>query len=277
MSEPKTAMTPELEILKAKLKATWMAGDFGQIAKAYSPGAAEFIERLDLQSGEKVLDVACGAGNSAIPAARAGAIVTGVDLAPNLVEQARENAKVSGLNCQFDEGDAEALAYEDGSFDTVITMFGAMFAPQPDKVGNELMRVCRSGGRIAMANWTPTGFVGKMFKLMSSFVPPPNMPSPVLWGDEATVRERFKEGISNLQLKRRMITFNYHFSPMDVVEHFRKYYGPTQKAFDALDGDKEKQMALRRELENLWEINNQATDGTTSVESEYLEVVANCE
>jgi SAM-dependent methyltransferase len=274
MSEPKTAMTPEMETLKTKLKATWMAGDFGQIAKAYTPGAAEFIARLNLQSGEKVLDVACGAGNTSIPAARTGAIVTGVDIAPYLVEQARENAKAEGLNCQFDEGDAEALSYADGSFDVVVTMFGAMFAPRPEKVAEELTRVCRSAGRIAMANWTPQGFVGQMFKLTGSYVPPPAMPSPVLWGDEGSVSERLKDGISDLQLNRRLITFNFPFSPAEVVEHFRIYYGPTNKAFIALDGDQDKQTALRRDLQNLWEENNKATDGTTSIESEYLEVIA---
>ncbi|MCA1624814.1 MAG: class I SAM-dependent methyltransferase [Acidobacteria bacterium] len=274
MNEPKMAMSPEMEALKTKLKATWTAGDFGQIAQSYAPGAAEFIERLDLQSGEKVLDVACGTGNLSIPAARAGASVTGVDIAPNLIEQARKIAESEGVNCQFDEGDAEALPYADGSFDTVITMFGAMFAPRPNKVAEELMRVCRSSGRIAMANWTPTGFIGKMFKLTGSYVPPPNMPSPVLWGDEAAVRERLKEGISDLQLNRRMITFNFPFSPKEVVEFFRTYYGPTQKAFAALDRDKDKQTALRRELENLWEEHNKATGGATAVESEYLEVIA---
>ena len=274
MSEPKTSMSPEMETLKTKLRATWMAGDFGQIARAYSPGAAEFIERLDLQSGEKVLDVACGTGNLSIPAARAGAIVTGVDIAPNLVEQAREIAKTEGLHCRFDEGDAEALPYADSSFDTVITMFGAMFAPRPEKVAEELTRVCRSGGRIAMANWTPTGFIGKMFKLTASFVPPPNMPSPMLWGDETVVRGRLNEEIGDLQLNRRLITFNFAFSPPEVVEFFRTYYGPTQKAFAALDGNQEKQTALRRELESLWAEHNKATDGTMTVESEYLEVIA---
>ncbi len=252
MSEPTTDITPEMETLKTKLKATWMAGDFGQIAQAYTPGAAEFIARLHLRSGEKVLDVACGAGSSAIPAARAGAIVTGVDIAPNLVEQARENAKAEGLNCQFDEGDAEALDYADASFDVVVTMFGAMFAPRPERAAEELVRVCRSGGRIAMANWTPTGFVGKTFKLMALYVPPPNIPLPVLWGDEATVSRRLQDGIAGLALNRRLITFNFPFSPKEVVEHFRTYFGPAQKAFDALEDDKDKQTALRRDLDNLW-------------------------
>jgi ubiquinone/menaquinone biosynthesis C-methylase UbiE len=274
MSEAKTATTHEMEALKTKLKATWSAGDFGQIAQSYTSSAAKFIERLNLQPGEKVLDVACGTGNTAIPAAKKGAIVTGIDIAPNLIEQARARAEAEGLNCQFEEGDAEALSFADGSFDVVVTMFGAMFAPRPDKVAKELVRVCRSGGRIAMANWTPTGFAGKMFKLMASFVPPPDMPSPVLWGDETVVSERLKNGIADLQMNRRIVTFNYPFSPKEVVEHFHNYFGPTQKAFDALEGDEEKQTALRRELENIWEEHNQADDGTTVVESEYLEVVA---
>src|SRR5688572_29957563 len=128
MSEAKTAMTPEMEALKTKLKATWSAGDFGQIAQSYTSSAAKFIERLNLQTGEKVLDVACGTGNTAIPAAKKGAIVTGIDIAPNLIEQARARAEAEGLNCQFEEGDAEALSFADGSFDVVVTMFGAMFA-----------------------------------------------------------------------------------------------------------------------------------------------------
>jgi ubiquinone/menaquinone biosynthesis C-methylase UbiE len=275
MSETKTAMSPEMANLKTKLKATWTAGDFGQIAQSYKAGSAEFIERLSLKAGEKVLDVACGTGNTAIPAARTGALVTGVDIAPNLLEQARQRAILESVNCQFDEGDAEDLPYSTGSFETVITMFGAMFAPRPEKVAEELIRVCRSGGRIVMANWTPQGFVGQIFKRTAAHVPPPpNMPSPPLWGDEATVRERLKDGISELQLNRRMITFTYPFSPEEVVEFFRQYYGPTQKAFAALDSDQEKQMALRRDLEELWRENNQATDGTTSYESEYLEIIA---
>jgi SAM-dependent methyltransferase len=275
MSEAQTAMSPEMEALKTKLKATWSAGDFGQIARAYLPGAAEFIARLNLQTGEKVLDVGCGAGSTALPAARAGAIVTGVDIAPNLVEQARANAEAEGLkNCRFDEGDAEALDYQTGSFDTIVSIFGAMFAPRPEKVAAELIRVCRSGGRIVMANWTPRSFVGQMLKINTLHIPPPNMPSPVLWGDEATVRERLKDGITGLEFNRRSMTFIFPFSPVEAVEHFRKFYGPTQKTFQALEGDAEKQAALRRDLEKHWTENNLAADGTTQIESEYLEVVA---
>src|SRR5215212_792835 len=268
-----TAMTSELAALKTRLRATWIAGDFGQIAKYYVSDAENFVKRLDLKPGMKVLDVACGTGNTALPEARTGAIVTGVDLAPNLVEQARENARREGLKVQFDEGDAEALPYDDASFDAVVSMFGAMFAPRPELVAAELKRVCRPGGFIAMANWTPSGFIGQMFKTTASHVPPPpGMSSPVLWGVEETVRERFGEGISKLETRLQKITWAFPFSPAEIVEHFRLYYGPTQKAFAALD--EEKQAALRKDLEQVWGTHNQATDGTIRVEAEYLEVVA---
>jgi ubiquinone/menaquinone biosynthesis C-methylase UbiE len=268
-----TGAAADLANLKTRLRATWIAGDFGQIAKAYTSEAEAFVNRMNLKPGTKVLDVACGTGNVALPAARAGAVVTGVDIAPNLVEQARENAKGEGLDIQFDEGDAEALPYDDGSFDVVATMFGAMFAPRPELIAAELKRVCRPGGSIVMANWTPTGFIGQMFKTMTSHVPPPaGMPSPLLWGVHENVRQRFGEGISRLEAKPQMCRFTFPFSPAEVVEHFRKYYGPTQKAFGAID--ESKQAALRKDLEQLWSSNNSASDGTTIVDSEYLEVLA---
>jgi SAM-dependent methyltransferase len=267
------ATSSEMDALKTKLRATWISGDFGQIARYYTRDAESFINRLNLKPGMKVLDVACGTGNLALPAARAGAEVTGVDIAPNLVEQARENAKREGLNVKFDEGDAEALPYEDASFDAVITMFGAMFAPRPELVAAELKRVCRPGGFIAMANWTPSGFIGQMFKTNSAHVPPPpGMPSPVLWGVEETVRERLGEGISKLETKLQNVNWVFPFSPAEVVEHFRLYYGPTQKAFGALD--ESKQAALRKDLDQLWETHNRAIDGSTVVDAQYLEVIA---
>ena len=268
-----TTLSPEMEALKAKLKATWTAGDFGQIAKSYAPGAAEFVDRLNLQPGERVLDVACGTGNLTIPAAKSGASVIGQDFAPNLLEQGRAWAKAEGLPIQFDENDAEALPYTDASFDTDITMFGAMFTPRPDVVAAELARTCQPGGRIAMANWTPGGFIGQMLKIVGKHVPPaPGMPSPVLWGDEATARERLNGSVSNLQLTRRSITFNFPFAAPEVVECFRLYYGPTYKAFGTLD--EKGQAALRQELEQHWSAHNQSKNGVTRVESEYLEVVA---
>lgn len=268
-----SSVSPEMESLKTRLKGMWMAGDFGEVAKVIEASANEFIDRLNLKPGELVLDVACGSGNLAIPAARAGAIVTGVDIATNLIEQARARAAAEGLSIRFDEGDAESLPYGDAEFDVVVTMYGAMFAPRPELVAAELVRVCRPGGRIAMANWTPEGFIGQMFKITGKHVPPPaNMPSPIKWGDEATVRERLHEGIADLQLTKRICAFKYPFSPAEVVESFRMYYGPTQRAFASLDD--EKQAALRSDLEQLWSEHNQASDNTTHVDGEYLEVVA---
>jgi SAM-dependent methyltransferase len=264
---------PEMEALKTRLKGMWMAGDFGEIARIIETAGEEFIARLNLKPGDRVLDVACGTGNLAIPAARAGAIVTGADIATNLLEQAHARAESEGLKIQFDEGDAENLPYADSAFDVVATMYGAMFAPRPELVAAELTRVCRAGGRIAMANWTPEGFIGQMFKVTGKHVPPPpNMPSPLKWGDEETVRARLSEGIADLQMTRQMCAFKYPFSPAEVVEFFRMYYGPTQRAFGALDSPA--QATLRADLERLWTEHNQATDNTTHVEGEYLEVVA---
>ena len=271
--EKAAELTPEMAALKAKLKATWESGDYGHFAKYMEGGAKEFLSRITVEPGTRVLDVACGAGQTAIPLARAGAKVTGLDLASNLVEQARARAKAENLDAHFDEGDAEILPYEDASFDVVISLIGAMFAPRPDLVTAELKRVCKPGGKIIMGNWTPAGFIGQMFKIIGQHVPPsPLMVPPVKWGDEETVRGRFKEDISNLKLSRRLYTFKYPFSPAEVVEFFRTYYGPTVKAFAALDG--EKQAALHQDLTQLWTAHNQATDGTTYVEAEYLEIVA---
>ena len=220
-----------------------------------------------------MLDVACGAGQVSIPAARAGARVTGVDIATNSIEQAHARAQDGGLDVRFDEGDVEMLPYEDASFDLVVSLIGAMFAPRPERVAAEMVRVCRSGERIVMANWTPEGFVGQMFKIIGKHVPPPPlMPSPLLWGDEATVRERLRDGVAELQLTKRQYPFHYPFHPSEVVAHFRTYYGPMNRAFTALDPPG--QEALRRDLEQLWTEHNRAADGTTRYESEYLEVVA---
>jgi SAM-dependent methyltransferase len=268
---PSTIVEPDA--LTARTKATWMAGDFGKIAQAYEPGAAEFIARLHLQPGARVLDVACGTGNLAIPAARSGAQVTGIDIAPNRIEQAQAWARSEGLSIAFEEGDAEQMPYPDHSFDAVVTMFGAMFAPRPDKTASELLRVCQSGGRIAMANWTRDGFIGQLFKTMVKHVPPvPGVPSPLLWGNEATVAERLGDGVADLRCTPRTITFHFPFRPAATVEYFRTYYGPTQRAFAALDA--EKQEALRSELEQLWAQHNRSGNGVTQVDSTYLEVIA---
>lgn len=267
------AITPEMETLKARLKATWMAGDYGLIAKSTESGAEEFINRLALQPGTRLLDVACGSGNLVIVAAHIGATATGVDIAPNLLEEGRERAKAEGLTIQFDEGDAEQLPYPDAAFNVVVSMFGAMFAPRPELAAAELVRVCRSGGRIAMANWTPAGFGGQVLKAVAKHVPPPpGVPPPTQWGDEAIVRERLHDGIADLQTTKLICPIKYPFPPSEVVEFFRMYFGPVNRAFAALDEDG--QAALRRDLEQLWSAHNRAEDGSTHVEGEYLEVIA---
>lgn len=268
-----TTLSPEMEALKGKLKATWMAGDYGHFATSLEPPALDFLKQLAIPPGTRMLDVACGAGQIAIPAARAGVRVTGVDIAANLIEQARARAQAENLDVRFDEGDAEALPYDDASFDMVVSLIGAMFAPRPDRVAAELVRVCRPGGRIVMANWTPEGHVGQMFKTVGKHVPPPPlMVSPVKWGDEATVRERFRDGTAQVSTTTQFYAMTYPFSPAEVVEFFRAYYGPTNRAFTALDA--EGSQALRQDLEALWSKNNRATDGSTHVEAEYLHVTA---
>jgi SAM-dependent methyltransferase len=271
MSQPAV----DIDALKGRLKATWMAGDFGLIARSYEAGAAEFVRRLGLAPGTRVLDVACGTGNLALPAARSGADVTGVDIATNLLEQARSRAAAEGLTARFDEGDAEKLPYPDAGFDAVISMFGVMFAPRPELSAAELLRVCRPGGTIALANWTPGGFIGQMFKTIAGHVPPPaGVPSPIQWGIEAKVRERLGSGATDLQTSPRMIAFEFPLEPAAVVEFWRVYYGPTNRAFEALAADPARQAALRADLERLWSGHNRAAGGSTRVESEYLEVTA---
>jgi SAM-dependent methyltransferase len=267
-----TTADSELARLKAKLKATWMSGDFDKIAQLISAGGAEFMARLPITPGARLLDVACGTGNLSFPAARAGAVVTGIDIAPNLLETARRRAQAEGLAIQFDEGDAEALPYADAAFDEIVTMFGAMFAPQPQLVVAELARVSAPGALLAMANWTPAGFIGQVFKITGRHVPPPPMPSPLLWGDEATVRERLRDDFTDLRFVTTALFMDFPMTPAAAVEFFRTWYGPTQRAFAALD--EAGQAALRRDLEQLWSEHNRATDGTTSIPAEYLEVTA---
>jgi SAM-dependent methyltransferase len=220
-----------------------------------------------------VLDAACGTGNAAIPAARAGAYVTGVDIAPNLIEAARERARHARLNIRFDEGDVEDLPYADGSFDLVVSMFGAIFAPRPERAAAELIRVCKPDGQIAMANWTPRGFIGRQHEIIDRYLPAlPGAVSPLEWGNEATLRQRFGDGVTALRATAVMATLHYPFSAAETVEFFRIHFGPAQRAFAALS--EARQADLRRDLEDFYERHNGATDGTTVVEAEYLEVVA---
>jgi 2-polyprenyl-3-methyl-5-hydroxy-6-metoxy-1,4-benzoquinol methylase len=262
----------DLEMIKAGSRQTWMDGDYGKIAKSIESAAEEFVARRSIAPGMRVLDVACGNGNVAIPAARAGAEVIGIDIAPNLIEQARQRAKEESVHVTFEVGDVEDLPFRDAEFDLVLTMFGAMFAPRPEKAAEEMLRVCRSGGTLAMANWTPAGFAGQMFRLVGGYVPPPAVPAPTLWGQEQVVRERLQVGTARIDTWLANAEIHYPFAPQDVVNHFREFFGPVRNAFAALP--ERERPALERDLVVLWAEHNRATDGTTWVNSEYLEVVA---
>jgi SAM-dependent methyltransferase len=267
---------PSIDQIKNSMRATWMAGDFGEIAKNTERAAEGFVSRLNVPSGSRVLDIACGSGNLAIPLARGGADVTGVDIAPNLLEQARARASAENLKATFDEGDAEQLPYADASFDVVVSMFGAMFAPRPELVVSEAARVLKPGGVLAMANWNPASFTGEMFKIGAKHVPPPpGVQPPVLWGDEGTVRQRLASKFRNIETKLIPIEFDLPYDPAGSVAYFRKYFGPTQVAFSRLD--EAGQAAFAADLVALWSKANIASDPElhTVIKNEYLQVTAN--
>ena len=264
--------THEINQLKTRLKTTWMTGDYDTFSRYMETDAHLFFRRIGVHRGASLLDVGCGAGQLALIAARDGVKVTGCDIAPNWIERARSRAKAEGLNVIFDEGDAEALPYADASFDVVASLVGAMFAPRPELVAAEMTRVCRPGGKIAMANWTPKGFIGQMFKTIAKYIAPNGMPSPALWGDEATVRQRLCDGIADVKCTPRFYQFEYPFPPEAVVDFFREHYGPMAKAFASLNSAG--QDKLKAELVALWSSNNRAEGTGTLVDAEYLEVIA---
>lgn len=271
MSTTFITATPEQKA-RARSKATWESGDFGVVAKYIEPAAAEFMSRLPLRPGQRVLDVACGTGNLATLAARAGCTTTGLDIAVNLLSQARARANAENLQIDFREGDAESLPFPDNHFDAVVSMFGVMFTAHPDLAASELVRVCRPGSFIALANWTPQGLIGENFRIVARHVaPPPNAISPLLWGDEATVRERLAPHARELRLTPRIARMHYPFSPAQTVEFFRQFYGPTLRAFASLDDAA--RTRLRDDLEAMFATHNKATDGSTEVHAEYLEVI----
>jgi ubiquinone/menaquinone biosynthesis C-methylase UbiE len=271
---PTAEFDPTLANLKAKLRAAWMDGDYAGFSAYMKPGATKILAGWRIEPGVRLLDVACGAGQTAIPAAKTGARVTGVDIASNLIEVARKQAASDRLHVQFDEGDAEDLPYPDGAFDVVISLIGAMFAPHPEKVASELARVCRSGGPLHMANWTPDGMVGQMFKVVAKHVPPPHgMVPPVLWGDGATVCNRLSNGFTDIKVVRKYYpSWSYPFDVRGVVEYFRTAYGPVKRAFGSLDHAG--QQRLREDLEAVFSTHSGIQNGTTVLQAEYLDVSA---
>ena len=260
-----------IESIKARQKATWETGDFGQLARLSMPAAEEFMARVDVRPGMRVLDAACGTGNLAVIAARRGAHVAGLDIASNLIAQARERAQAERLAIEFTEGDVEAMPYTDAQFDLVFSMHGVMFAPRPDRVLGELHRVLRPGGGMALASWTPTGFIGKTYDVFARYLPPNGLPSPLLWGDEPTLRARVQHGFNNLRFEKRLAQLQFPFNPAATVSFLRRYYGPTQAAFNSLAPTA--QDALMRDLVELQSQGNVSRrPDETITPSEYLEL-----
>lgn len=263
---------PDMSAIKERMHKIWTSGDFARIGNRMVIVGELLCEAVDLRSGNEVLDVATGSGNTALSAARRFCQVSGMDLDPESIEHARRRAAVEGMDIAFEVGDAEDLSYPDASFDAVLSTFGVMFCPNQEKAANELLRVSRPGGKIGLANWTPDGFIGNMLRTVGKHVPPPpGVKPPPLWGTEERLRELFGEGISSLETKRRTYNFTYP-SAEHFVEWFRNYYGPTVRAFAALEP--EGQDALARDLEELLESWNTADDGTLVAPSDYLEAVA---
>lgn len=228
-----STMTPDLTAVTTRQQAAWSAGDYSIVGARISLSSEHLIDTADLVSGSDVVDVACGPGNAALAAARAGCRVTGVDYVPSLLERARVRAGVEGFDIDFRTGDAQALPLEDESFDAAISVFGVMFAPDHHATASELLRVTRPGGTIALANWTPDGFVGDLFRTVASHVPPPPGVSPgVLWGDEAHLEELFGAGAAAIRNHRRTYVFRYP-SAQAFAEEFGRFYGPVNKALEA--------------------------------------------
>ncbi len=270
-----TANRQDLSAVKAKMKATWEDGDYASFAQYMEAGAVEILDGWDITPSQHLLDVGCGSGQSALPAAHHGHRVTGIDIAENLIEHARKRALFEGLDARFDVGDAEDLPYPDNRFDVAISMIGAMFAPQPDKVVAELARVIRPGGRLYMANWTPRGMPAQMFQCIARHVPPPaGFIPPVLWGDEDTVYERLQGEFTDIQLTRRTYPqWHYPFDAAELVELFRTRFGPVKRAFEVIEAPERD--TLRRQLENIYATNSkQRGTGLTITGGEYLEVIA---
>ena len=267
----------DLHHLQDKMRAPWEAGDFGAIARTIgAPEAESFAARLKIDPGAKVLDVACGTGGITLPLARQGAVITGLDITPRLLDEARARASDEGLNVHFDEGFAEQLPYSDVSFDVVVSMFGVMFSPSPESVSSEMARVLKPGGRLALANWTPSGFSGKFTEVVGPYLPPSpvSMTAPFLWGEEATVRNRLEAGFAFIETDRIRTAWDLPMSAQDAAKFFMKNSGPFQLLLPSLQPSRRD--ALVQDFEQFWIRNNRAeeSEGHTLIDNEYLQTIA---
>jgi SAM-dependent methyltransferase len=272
MTETLEPTTTDFATIKQRQQQTWASGDFHAVAARIMLVAEHLCDTADLHAGWRVLDVATGSGNAAIAAARLGCEAVGIDYVPALLERGRRRAAAEGLEVELLEGDAEALPFADAFFDAVTSVFGAMFAPDHARAAAELLRVCRPGGKIALASWTPDGFIGELFRTQAAHVPPPpGVPSPMLWGTEAHLRELFGDGIAWLEVEERTFTWRFR-SADEFVAFFKRWYGPTLKAFAALQGDGHD--ALERDLVELARRYDRLGAGAIAIPSTYTEAVA---
>ncbi len=269
---PATSTTADFEAIKTRQRGTWSSGEYAVIGTTLQITGEMLCEAVDVAAGERVLDVAAGNGNATLAAARRGCEVTASDYVPALLDGTRARAAAEGLTIDVREADAEAMPFADATFDVVLSTFGVMFTPHQERAAVELVRVCRPGGRIGLANWTPDGFVGQMFKIVGRYAAPPaGVRSPLEWGTEARLAELFGTNVRTLDVERRHFVFRYR-SAEHWLDTFRDYYGPTHKAFAALDG--EGQVAFEHDLVALANEHNTSSTGTLRIPSEYLEVVA---
>ena len=261
----------DLGAVKTRQQAAWSAGNYAVVGTTLQIVGENLCEALDLRAGSRVLDVAAGNGNATLAAARRWCDVTSTDYVSSLLESGRARAQAEGHTIQFQEADAENLPFPDASFDAVMSTFGVMFTPNQDKAASEIARVCKPGGRIGLANWTPESFIGQLFKTIGRYIPPaPGVKSPGLWGTNARLEELFGKTAQEIRTISREFTFRYR-SPTHWIEVFRTYYGPMNKTFGALDA--EKQAAFTQDLLTLMESRNRSGDRTLVLPSEYLEVV----
>ncbi len=261
----------DLEALKARQRAAWSSGDYSIIGTTLQIVGEQLCEALDVRAGQRVLDVAAGNGNVSLAAARRGCVVVATDYVPALLERARERAAAERFDIEFREADAEALPFADAEFDHVVSTFGVMFTADHERAASGLVRVCRRGGSIGLANWTPEGFIGQLFRTIGSHVPPPaGAKSPASWGTRERLGELFGSSAASIQARPRDFVFRYR-SPEHWIHAFSTWYGPVLKAFAALDG--ERQAALHSDLLALIARHNRSGDGTMVVPAQYLEVV----